>query len=135
MAISRQKETRNWEEWTNSNTRHWPKVGLMLAYRLRRWPNISPTLGQALCIHSFTPLWDAVLRQLIHGVQLRLFHHLRRRPSIKPAPDQFVSWSRHDRRRALRYNNKVCHKAQNVESCVWMEVLSYSSHHPQEVPV
>ena len=24
----------------------WPNVGLMLAYRLRRWPNNNPTLGQ-----------------------------------------------------------------------------------------
>ena len=30
------------------NTRHWTNVGLMVAYRLRRWPNINPTLLQYL---------------------------------------------------------------------------------------
>ena len=30
------------------NTRRWPKVGLMLAHRLRRWPNNNPTSGQRL---------------------------------------------------------------------------------------
>ena len=28
-----------------ANTVHWPCVG-MLAYRLRRWPNIEPTHGE-----------------------------------------------------------------------------------------
>ena len=28
-----------------SNTRRWPNAGLVLAHRLRCWPNISPVLG------------------------------------------------------------------------------------------
>ena len=31
-----------------ADTRHWPNVGSMLADRLRRRPNIEPTLGQRL---------------------------------------------------------------------------------------
>ena len=31
-----------------SNTRHWPRSGLMLALRLRRWANISPVLGNSV---------------------------------------------------------------------------------------
>ena len=33
-----------------ANTRHWPRVWWMLAPRLRRWPNIDPTLGQTFQI-------------------------------------------------------------------------------------
>ena len=31
-----------------ANTTHWNNVGLMLAHRLRRWPNIKPTLFQCV---------------------------------------------------------------------------------------
>ena len=31
-----------------ANTRHWTNVVLMLSHRLRRWPNINPTLVQCL---------------------------------------------------------------------------------------
>ena len=31
-----------------ANMRRYPNVGLLLAHRLRRWPNSKPTLGQRL---------------------------------------------------------------------------------------
>ena len=30
------------------NMGRWPDAGLMLAHRLRRWPNINPALGERL---------------------------------------------------------------------------------------
>ena len=33
-------------EWFPANTRRLPNAGLMLAQRLRRWPNIKPALGE-----------------------------------------------------------------------------------------
>ena len=33
-----------------ANTRHWDSVGLLLVHRLRRWPNIKPTLSQCLVL-------------------------------------------------------------------------------------
>ena len=33
---------------TPANTTHWNNVGLMLGHRLRRWPNIKPTLFQCV---------------------------------------------------------------------------------------
>ena len=32
----------------DANTRQRPSLGLMLAYHLRRWPNIKPALGGRL---------------------------------------------------------------------------------------
>ena len=40
-----------------ANTKHWSNVDLMLAQRLRRWPNINPTLDECIL---FTGLWNAV---------------------------------------------------------------------------
>ena len=37
-----------------ANTTRWPSVGLMLAHRLRRWPNIKPALGQRLVFAGIT---------------------------------------------------------------------------------
>ena len=31
-----------------ANTTHWPKINILLAHRLRRWPNIKPTLVDCL---------------------------------------------------------------------------------------
>ena len=47
----------SWQgECTPANTRHWTNVGLMLAHRLRRRPNINPTLVQCLVLaeHQLT---------------------------------------------------------------------------------
>ena len=37
-----------------ANTRRWPNVGLTLDYRLRRWFNISPPLGQIVFTFKYT---------------------------------------------------------------------------------
>ena len=41
-----------------ANTRRSPNVGLMLGHRLRRWSNITPTLGERLV---FAGIWHVVL--------------------------------------------------------------------------
>ena len=43
-----------------ANTRCWPNVGLKLAHRLRRWPNISPTLGQRLVVAGMSYQYDGM---------------------------------------------------------------------------
>ena len=50
-----------------ANTRRSPNVGLLLAHRLRRWPNINPTLGERLVFAGiFTSLtFTADLNQII----------------------------------------------------------------------
>ena len=40
--------TNNQVRLSPTNTRRWPKVGLLLGQRRRRWANIPPTLGQRL---------------------------------------------------------------------------------------
>ena len=39
-----------WDNAVPANTRQWINAGLMLAQRLRRWPNISPALVQCLVL-------------------------------------------------------------------------------------
>ena len=38
-----------------ANTKHSPSVGTMLAYRLRRWPNIVPALDERLVFAGTCP--------------------------------------------------------------------------------
>ena len=44
------------EDGGPANTRHWTNVGLMLGHRLRRRPNINPTLVQCL-VFAAGPTW------------------------------------------------------------------------------
>ena len=37
-----------WQDSYPANTSHWSIVGLMLVHRLRRWPNIKPTMTRRL---------------------------------------------------------------------------------------
>ena len=46
----------------HSKTRRSPNVGSMLVHRLRRWPNIVPTLGESLMFAGM-PRNDFVFRQ------------------------------------------------------------------------
>ena len=57
-----------------ANTRRWRNAGLMLAYRLRRWANISPALGY--CVVFVTTL--------------SVGQRHRRRASINPALVQSI---------------------------------------------
>ena len=43
-----------------SKTTHWPKVGSMLDYRLRRWPNIEPPLNQCVVFTDMPQGWVIV---------------------------------------------------------------------------
>ena len=56
------------------NTRRWPNAGLMLAYRLRRWPTLSPVLGY--CV--------------VFGATLNVGQHHRRWANINPALAQSI---------------------------------------------
>ena len=46
-------------------TLYQPKVGVMLAHRLRRWPNIAPTLGQRFCLMKTTSDWGVILGRVL----------------------------------------------------------------------
>ena len=48
----RRGPTSNQPESNPINTRSWTNVGIMLAHRLRRWPDIKPTLGQRLLFNG-----------------------------------------------------------------------------------
>ena len=52
-----------------SNTRRWPKAGLMLAHYLRRWPNSCPVLGYGV----------------VFGATLNVGQRHRRPANINPA--------------------------------------------------
>ena len=43
--------------WYPTSMRRWPTVGLLLAHRLRHWPNSKPTLGQRLVFAWYTLLY------------------------------------------------------------------------------
>ena len=43
--------TRIWQSQLPANTRRCPAAGFMVAHRLRRCPNIKPTVGQSLLLH------------------------------------------------------------------------------------
>ena len=58
-----------------ANMRHWPNVDLLLAHRLRRWPNSKPTLGQRLMfagvqykepLKAFGKSWVFILSRYCH---------------------------------------------------------------------
>ena len=55
-----------------ANTTHWTKVGLMLSHRLRRWPNIKPTLVQCVLFTG----WDLVLIDVFSLKTNTVIHHL-----------------------------------------------------------
>ena len=46
---------------TQGNTRCSPNVIVMLAHRLRRWPNITITLGERL-VFTWKPCWETILK-------------------------------------------------------------------------
>ena len=82
-------------------------VGLMLAHRLRRWPNMNPALGQRLnCI--ITPIVDipshsegitrVFMSCLIRDnavAESTLGQRHQRWPSSEPASDKEGTWDRH----------------------------------------
>ena len=41
-----------------ADTIHLASVGLMLAHRLRRWPNIKPTLSECLVLAGISPTYS-----------------------------------------------------------------------------
>ena len=47
------------KELIQANMRQWPDVGLMLAHRLRRRPNISPTPDQCLMVAGYPSVTGA----------------------------------------------------------------------------
>ena len=49
LALRFEKAARNFPKVSiPANTRRSPDIGSMLTHRLRRWPNIEPTLGECL---------------------------------------------------------------------------------------
>ena len=51
------------------NMRRWPSVGLLLAHRLRRWPNSNPTFGQRLIFAESRWSCEKIQTLLLNGKQ------------------------------------------------------------------
>ena len=116
---------------------HSPNAELMLARRLRRRPNINPTLVQCIVFAGqlgggprvvvSTAAFHARVRGSVPGLggfkETKMFlPHPRVKVSIVGSlRDREVACSASDR------------QGSNFESCVWRTVSSQSSHHPQEV--
>ena len=125
-----------------ANTKRSANVGLMLAHRLRRWPNIKPPLGQRLVFPGIVSTCDVGGGHRV-VVSTAAFHArfrgsvpglggLKETKMFLPHPRVKVSivGSICDREVACSASDR---QGSNFESCVWRTVSSQSSHHPQGV--
>ena len=109
----------------------------MLGHRLRRWPNIEPTLGKCIVFAGVvgggprvvvsTAAFHARVRGSVPGLGgLKETNMFLPHPRVKVS----IVGSLRDREVACSASDL---QGSNFESCVWRTVSSQSSHHPQEV--
>ena len=109
---------------TAVKARRWSNVDLMFGHRLRRWPNIKPTLSQRLLFAEMIqfPITPTNWRRWA-DIDLMLVHRLRRWPSIKPALVQCL-WHLSDPL-SVDLLCGICFQA----SYIWRRVLLQPSKH------
>ena len=58
ILAQRRRRWASVQHWVNASCLLWPNAGVMLAHRLRCWPNLSPTLGQCLVLAGIVLRWE-----------------------------------------------------------------------------